>query len=66
MIALFAQDYCGLSSVQNVLSVTPHDLGYQVISAVDGETYLIMHEEIHRPDFCLHDVLAVILEGFSE
>lgn len=51
--------------INGLISVKPHVLRYCVVSAMDGEAYLIMHEELHKPDLQLCDILNVILEGFS-
>ncbi len=64
--AQLAQSYPGIPEGSRMVSVEPHELGYRVVSLLDCETYIIMHEEIHQQDFCLRDVLAVIREGLSE
>ena len=62
---LLEWDYSDVPELQGHILVEPHALGYHILSKLDGETYLIMHDNIHKLDFQLHNGLAAILGVYS-
>ena len=63
--ALLKLDYSDVPELRGHILVEPHALGYRIMSTLNTETYLVLQEEIHKPDFRLCDILKNVLEGFS-